>query len=176
MPNGQPQQMDRRRFTVTAIDHSADRLEALRANLHRLQLQARVLVDDATQPAPSWADGPYQAILLDAPCSATGVMRRHPDIKRLRCDQDIAALASVQTRMLDQLWTLLAPGGRLLYLTCSLLPEENEAQIEQFLARHEDAQEQPLPDQLGVARNHGRQLLPSEQGPDGFYFALLLKR
>ena len=163
-------------LALTAIDHSAERLEAVQANLHRLGLQARVQVGDATQPHTSWADAPYQAILLDAPCSATGVMRRHPDIKRLRRDADIAPLAQVQAKMLEALWDLLAPGGRLLYLTCSLLPDENQAQIASFLERHSDASEQPLPTTLGVACSHGRQLLPSDQGPDGFYFALLGKQ
>ncbi|MCF7996939.1 MAG: 16S rRNA (cytosine(967)-C(5))-methyltransferase RsmB [Chromatiaceae bacterium] len=163
-------------IALTAIDISDERMASVHVNLHRLGLQARMMVGDATQPAPAWADGPYQRILLDAPCSATGVMRRHPDIKRLRLDQDIAPLAQVQARMLEALWTLLAPGGRLLYLTCSLLPDENEAQIAAFLAQHNDASELPLPATLGIARTHGRQLLPSEAGPDGFYFALLLKR
>lgn len=163
-------------IALTAIDVSGERMQSVHTNLSRLGLQARMMVGDATQPAPAWADGPYQRILLDAPCSATGVMRRHPDIKRLRLDQDIAALAQVQARMLKALWTLLAPGGRLLYLTCSLLPDENEAQIAAFLAHHQDASELPLPVTLGIARTHGRQLLPTEAGPDGFYFALLLKR
>ncbi|WP_416274549.1 16S rRNA (cytosine(967)-C(5))-methyltransferase RsmB [Lamprobacter sp.] len=163
-------------IALTAIDISAERLEAVHLNLGRLGLQARVLVGDATQPEPAWADGPYHRILLDAPCSATGVMRRHPDIKRLRSDKDIAPLAEIQARMLETLWALLVPGGRLLYLTCSLLPDENEAQIAKFLKLHSDASELPLPATLGVARSHGRQLLPREAGPDGFYFALLLKR
>ncbi len=161
---------------LTAIDISADRLETAQATLGRLGLQARVLVGDATHPEPAWADASYQGILLDAPCSATGVMRRHPDIKRLRCDQDIAPLVRVQAKMMDSLWSLLEPGGRLLYLTCSLLPEENEFQITQFLTKHSDAHELPLPAALGIARIHGRQLLPTEAGPDGFYFALLLKQ
>ena len=161
---------------LTAIDISADRLETAQAALRRLGLQARVLVGDATQPEPTWADAAYQGILLDAPCSATGVMRRHPDIKRLRCDQDIAPLTRVQAKMLDSLWDLLDPGGRLLYLTCSVLPEENELQVTEFLARHSNARELPLPVTLGIARPHGRQLLPTEAGPDGFYFALLLKQ
>ncbi len=163
-------------IALTAMDVSADRLETAQASLRRLGLQARVLVGDATQPEPVWADACYQAILVDAPCSATGVMRRHPDIKRLRCDHDIAALTLIQAKMLDSLWSLLEPGGRLLYLTCSLLPDENELQISRFLARQGDARELSLPDRLGIARTHGRQLLPTEAGPDGFYFALLQKQ
>lgn len=161
---------------LTAIDHSADRLETAQASLRRLGLHARVLVGDATQPEPAWADASYQGILLDAPCSATGVMRRHPDIKRLRCDQDIAPLARVQAKMMDALWDLLEQGGRLLYLTCSVLPEENEMQVTKFIARHSNARELPLPATLGIERVYGRQLLPTEAGPDGFYFALLRKQ
>jgi 16S rRNA (cytosine967-C5)-methyltransferase len=163
-------------LALTALDADATRLDALRANLQRLGLRARVRVGDAAVPDPSWADGPYQRILLDAPCSATGVMRRHPDIKRLRRDRDIAALAATQTRLLQALWACLAPGGRLLYVTCSLLPDENEAQIGTFLAHHPDARELPLPEAVGRARSHGRQVLPSDDGPDGFYFALLQKQ
>ncbi|MFP4278740.1 MAG: 16S rRNA (cytosine(967)-C(5))-methyltransferase RsmB [Halochromatium sp.] len=164
------------RLALTALDASAERLEAVRAQLTRLGLRARVMVGDATRPDPAWADAPYQRILLDAPCSATGVIRRHPDIKRLRREADIGPLAATQARMLDALWPLLQPGGCLLYLTCSLLPEENEAQIAGFLARQRDAVESPLPATLGQARAHGRQLLPTDAGADGFYFARLLKQ
>ncbi|MFP4076815.1 MAG: 16S rRNA (cytosine(967)-C(5))-methyltransferase RsmB, partial [Halochromatium sp.] len=164
------------RLALTALDASAERLEAVRAQLTRLGLRARVMVGDATRPDPAWADAPYQRILLDAPCSATGVIRRHPDIKRLRREADIGPLAATQARMLDALWPLLQPGGCLLYLTCSLLPEENEAQIAGFLARQRDAVESALPTTLGQARAHGRQLLPTDAGTDGFYFARLLKQ
>lgn len=163
------------RLDLTALDSSAERVEALRANLGRLGLEARIRVADASVPNPSWADAPYQRILLDAPCSATGVIRRHPDIKCLRRDQDIAALTRTQAVLLDALWGSLAAGGQLLYVTCSLLPDENEAQIAAFLERQPDARERSLPQDLGKARRHGRQLLPSEAGPDGFYFALLSK-
>ena len=163
-------------LALTAIDASAERLDAVHAQLARLGLHARVMLGDATRPDPAWADAPYQRILLDAPCSATGVIRRHPDIKRLRREADIGPLAATQARMLDALWPLLQPGGCLLYLTCSLLPEENEAQIAGFLARQRDAVESPLPATLGQARAHGRQLLPTDAGPDGFYFARLLKQ
>ncbi|MBK1703119.1 16S rRNA (cytosine(967)-C(5))-methyltransferase RsmB [Halochromatium glycolicum] len=163
------------RLELTALDSSAKRLEALRANLRRLGLDARVRIGDAGIPDPSWADGSYQRILLDAPCSATGVIRRHPDIKCLRRDKDIAALVQTQAALLDALWQHLAPNGKLLYVTCSLLPDENEEQITAFLARQHDARERPLPAKVGRACRHGRQLLPTEEGPDGFYFALLQK-
>jgi 16S rRNA (cytosine967-C5)-methyltransferase len=160
---------------LTALDASTERLEALRTNLRRLGLTARVCVGDATVPDPSWAARPYQRILLDAPCSATGVIRRHPDIKWLRRDTDIVTLARTQAALLDALWTCLAPGGSLLYVTCSLLPDENEEQIAAFLARQQAAREQPLPIAVGRAQRHGRQILPATNGPDGFYFALLHK-
>jgi 16S rRNA (cytosine967-C5)-methyltransferase len=161
---------------LTAIDASAERINSLSANLKRLGLEARIMVADATQPEGGWADAPYQRILLDAPCSATGVIRRHPDIKLLRREQDLDALTRTQAAMLEALWPALEPNGRLLYVTCSILPEENEAQISAFLARHADATEIPLSATLGLARPHGRQLLPEHEGPDGFYFALLAKQ
>ena len=161
---------------LTAIDVNAERLETLDANLQRLGLRARLMTGDATQPDSMWADAPYQRILLDAPCSATGVMRRHPDIKALRREQDITALTRTQAAMLEALWPQLEPSGSLLYVTCSLLPEENEAQISAFLRRHNDAAEQPLSERLGIERRHGRQLLPTDEGADGFYFALLTKQ
>jgi 16S rRNA (cytosine967-C5)-methyltransferase len=104
------------------------------------------------------------------------VIRRHPDIKLLRREQDLDALTRTQAAMLEALWPALEPNGRLLYVTCSILPEENEAQISGFLARHGDATEIPLSATLGLARPHGRQLLPEHEGPDGFYFALLAKQ
>ncbi len=160
---------------LTAVDHDRARLDVLRANLDRLGLEAEVAVGDAAAPAGSWAERRYQRILLDAPCSATGVIRRHPDIKCLRRDTDVAQLAAVQRRMLAAVWPLLADGGRLLYATCSLLPEENEHQIAAFLAAHADARELPIDAAWGLQRSHGRQLLPADAGPDGFYYALLCK-
>jgi 16S rRNA (cytosine967-C5)-methyltransferase len=158
---------------LTAVDVRPDRLEPLRHNLQRLGLHARVHAGDAAAPDPQWAAAPFQRILLDAPCSATGVIRRHPDIKQLRRDGDIAALATTQAQILDALWKLLAPGGRLLYVTCSVLPDENEKQVAGFLARTPDARELALPHPVGTVRSHGRQLLPRTDGGDGFYFALL---
>jgi 16S rRNA (cytosine967-C5)-methyltransferase len=117
----------------------------------------------------------YHRILLDVPCSATGVIRRHPDIKWLRRDTDIPALTRLQGRMLDALWPLLTTGGTLLYATCSLLPEENEQQIRAFLSRRPDAREDPLDLPRGIPRTAGHQLLPREQGTDGFFYARLQK-
>jgi 16S rRNA (cytosine967-C5)-methyltransferase len=160
---------------LTAIDHDKARLDVLRATLDRLGLEAEVVAGDTAAPAGAWAERHYQRILLDAPCSATGVIRRHPDIKCLRRDADIPRLASIQQRMLDAVWPLLAPGGKLLYATCSILPDENEARIDRFLSEHADARELAIDADWGLARRHGRQLLPADGGADGFYYALLVK-
>jgi len=167
------------KLDLTALDIDPVRLEQVRANLRRLSLSVRVVQGDATAPDGVWAQTGaqtrYHRILLDAPCSATGVIRRHPDIKWLRRDSDIPTLCEVQARMLDALWPLLRPGGTLLYATCSLLPAENEEQIRAFLGRRHDAQARPLEGTWGLARPWGRQILPQAGGPDGFYYALLKK-
>ena len=113
--------------------------------------------------------------LIDAPCSATGIIRRQPDIKLHRRGADIAPIAANQKRLLDALWPLLAAGGRLVYATCSLLRAENEALIAIFLEEHADARALPLPESFGHAAGSGRQNLPDEGGMDGFYYALLEK-
>jgi len=160
---------------LTALDKDQQRLERLRDNLRRLGLSALVIQGDAAAPEGLWTLARYHRILLDAPCSATGVIRRHPDIKWLRRETDIVALTSLQARMLDALWPLLLPGGTLLYATCSLLPEENEEQVRAFLERRNDARSLPLERPWGIARSVGRQTLPREGGPDGFYYAVLTK-
>ena len=162
-------------LALTAMDSDPARVAALRANLARLGLTASVLTGDAASPAPDWPGRPYRRILLDVPCSATGVIRRHPDIKQLRRASDIPALVATQAAMLDALWPLLAPGGRLLYATCSLLPEENEQQVHAFLARCPDAREVPVTADIGRPRPPGRQLLPGDGGGDGFFYALIEK-
>jgi len=161
--------------SVTAIDADAKRLQALRRNLERLQLSARVQVGDALLANLDWPGVPYQRILLDAPCSATGVIRRHPDIKWLRRETDIAALRETQRAMLEALWPLLAPDGRMLYATCSVLPQENEDQIRAFLQHRTDAIERPIDATWGLARAPGRQILPESGAGDGFYYAVLEK-
>lgn len=160
---------------VTAIDADPNRLATLRRNLERLRLSATVQVADALQANLDWPGAPYQRILLDAPCSATGVIRRHPDIKWLRRDTDIAALCDTQRAMLDALWPLLAPGGRMLYATCSVLPQENEDQVRAFLQHRTDAVERPIDATWGLARDPGRQILPEPGAGDGFYYAVLEK-
>jgi 16S rRNA (cytosine967-C5)-methyltransferase len=163
---------------VTAVDVSAERLLPLQEGLTRLGLTARVLAADlaAKDAAPEpWADRAYDSILLDVPCSATGVIRRHPDIKWLRRPTDIAQLATTQGRLLDRIWPHLRPGGVLVYVTCSLLPEENHQQIQSFLQRTPDAREGVLEVNWGCACAVGRQVLPGDDGMDGFYFARLTR-
>ena len=160
---------------LTALDWDTERLERIRDNLNRLRLHARLVTGDASRPTTWWDGVPYDRILLDAPCSATGVIRRHPDIKLLRRETDIAALADRQQAMLATLWPLLRPGGRLLYATCSVLQSENEQVVAAFLTARPEAREQPIMADWGRAMAHGRQILPGEDGMDGFYYAALAK-
>jgi 16S rRNA (cytosine967-C5)-methyltransferase len=132
-----------------------------------------LVAGDATHPEAFAGERRFDAILVDAPCSATGIIRRQPDIKWHRRAEDVAALVALQARLLDALWPRLAPGGRLLYATCSLLPEENARQVEAFLARTPQARALPLDARFGRDSGPGRQRLPGEDGMDGFYYALL---
>jgi 16S rRNA (cytosine967-C5)-methyltransferase len=160
---------------VLALDLEAKRLLRVRDNLDRLGLDAQLIAAD-TRAVDSWWDGqPFQRILLDAPCSATGVIRRHPEIKLTRQPDDIAALAQLQGEMLDALWPTLAVGGILLYATCSSLPTENTEVIEAFLQRRPDAGELEIVGEFGIAQPHGRQLFAQQDGHDGFYYAKLIK-
>ncbi|MCP5157979.1 MAG: 16S rRNA (cytosine(967)-C(5))-methyltransferase RsmB [Gammaproteobacteria bacterium] len=161
---------------LLALDRDATRLQQVADNLRRLGLRAYLVAGDARRPADWWDGIPYDRILLDAPCSATGVIRRHPDIKLLRRDSDIAVLASQQQALLTRLWPLLRPGGRLLYATCSVLQQENEQVVANFLTAQPDADEQPIIASWGRSRSHGRQILPGERSMDGFYYAVLIKR
>ncbi len=160
---------------VVALDRDPRRLDRLGHTLGRLGLDAGVLCADAGEPASWWDGRPFERILLDAPCTATGVIRRHPDIKALRRPEQVPQLAARQARLLEALWPLLAPGGTLLYATCSVLREENEAQIARFAASREDLIESPLPGDWGRPCRFGRQILPGEDGMDGFFYALLKK-
>ncbi|WP_428610068.1 16S rRNA (cytosine(967)-C(5))-methyltransferase RsmB [Sedimenticola sp.] len=161
---------------LTAMDLDQRRLDRVRQNLARLGLTAEVVQGDAANPQGAWADRQYDRILLDVPCSATGVIRRHPDIKLLRRAQDIAALVATQGRILQAIWPLLKRGGRMVYATCSLLSDENDGQVSRFLAQTADARERVIEADWGHARPVGRQTLPGEETMDGFYYACLEKR
>jgi 16S rRNA (cytosine967-C5)-methyltransferase len=159
---------------LVAIDSELSRLVRVQENLARLDLDADILCADASQP-DSWHDGKsFDRILLDAPCSGTGVIRRHPDIKHLRRESDIAALAVRQRELMKALWPLLAPGGIFLYTTCSILPQENEQVVSDFLAEHTDAAVKKIDAAWGIETACGRQLLPADNN-DGFYFSRLIK-
>jgi 16S rRNA (cytosine967-C5)-methyltransferase len=160
---------------LTAMDTDPQRLARVAEGLARLGLSAHTCVGNATRPQGAWASGQYRRILLDVPCSATGVIRRHPDIKWLRRDSDIPQLAALQGRILDAVWPLLAPGGALVYCTCSLLPEENQDQIASFLARTLDAVPSPIAADWGLAIGPGRQTLPEPRGMDGLFYARVTK-
>lgn len=160
---------------LTALDVDAARMERVRSTFERLQVgvSARLVAADAIQ-LESWWDGvPFDVVLIDAPCSATGIVRRQPDVVLHRRESDLAALLVTQAQLLDVLWKTLAPGGVLLYATCSVLKEENEAQVAAFLARTPDARAESLDDSFGKASGPGRQRLPGEQGGDGFFYARL---
>jgi len=165
---------------LTAIDKDPSRLQSVEQNLARLQLAATVMAGDASNTKDWWDGEPFERILLDAPCSASGVIRRHPDIKLLRRETDIAKLAVLQRAMLDALWAVLRPSGRLLYVTCSVLAEENDALVGGFLAAHDDAREDRALHNNNIRdlmreKTCGFQVLPGTQGLDGFYFACLEK-
>jgi 16S rRNA (cytosine967-C5)-methyltransferase len=159
---------------LTAVDKDAARLERVRANLARLGLEARVLGGDASEPAAWWDGIAFDRILLDAPCSASGIARRHPDIKWLRRATDIAQYTQRQSRMLEALWQTLSSGGKLLYATCSVFQEENREQMERFLERHRDARRLALPAVDHDIHARAGQLLPDARH-DGFFYALLQK-
>ncbi|MGB5446809.1 MAG: 16S rRNA (cytosine(967)-C(5))-methyltransferase RsmB [Psychromonas sp.] len=159
---------------MVAVDADAKRLLRVQDNLDRLQLNATVIHGDASQPDSWWHGELFDRILCDAPCSATGVIRRHPDIRWLRRDSDIAGLVALQQSILHALWDKLKPGGILLYATCSILPDENALQVERFLESTKDAALIPLSLQDNTP-GKGRQILPNEDGMDGFYYAKLQK-
>ena len=165
---------------LLALDSDADRLLRVDDTLARLGLVARTVAADAGRPADWWDGRPFDAILLDAPCSASGIVRRHPDVRWLRRPTDIPALAATQARLLDALWPLLAPGGRLLYCTCSVFKAEGQASIDAFLQRQGDAQPAEFPASPGhvLPRPDNRDQGDAAEGgasPDGFFYALLAK-
>ncbi|MDG6347600.1 16S rRNA (cytosine(967)-C(5))-methyltransferase RsmB [Luteimonas sp. 8-5] len=168
-----------RSLRLLALDVDRKRLERVRATFARLALDGgdnvQLRVADAADTSGWWDGTPFDAILLDAPCSATGVVRRQPDILLHRRASDIDELAAGQARLLDALWPALAPGGTLLYATCSILRRENDAQVAAFLARTPDARLQPLDARFGEDTGHGSQRLPGQDGMDGFFYARIGK-
>jgi len=161
---------------LVAVDIDENRMQRVGENLQRLKLQAKLLVGDAANPSGWWDGKPFDRILLDAPCSALGVIRRHPDIKLLRRAEDIGQLQALQKSILQAVWPLLTPGGLLLYATCSVLKQENEQQVRAFLAEHSDAVELPINTDWGVAGVCGRQIITGESAMDGFYYARISKQ
>lgn len=162
--------LERHALRLTALDQDARRLARIAENLQRLGLQSAdvsLRCGDATQPAEWWDGVPYDAILADVPCTASGIVRRHPDIRWLRRAEDVVRTAALQARILDALWPLLVPGGHLLYVTCSIFPQEGESRIQAFMERHDDARRLPAPGQILPGGPH--------EG-DGFFYALIAKR
>ena len=175
-PGGKSAHMlERARLDLVALDSDAARLPRLRENLARLELEAEVRHGDAARPEAWWDGRAFDRILVDAPGSATGIIRRQPDIKLHRRASDIMPLASAQARLLGALWPMLAPGGTLLYVTCSVLRAENEAVLAGFRCVHRDARVRMLPEAIGVVAGDGRQNLPGTRGMDGFFYAQVEK-
>lgn len=159
---------------LQVIELDAQRAERIHENLNRLKLTQAIELHIAD--ARHWqSDALADVIILDAPCTATGVIRRHPDIRLLRKAEDVAQTVELQRQILDNLWQQLKVGGQLLYITCSILKAENEQQMIDFFARHADAVEIPIQQNWGIAQQHGRQLLPTQEGGDGFYYCLIEK-
>jgi 16S rRNA (cytosine967-C5)-methyltransferase len=168
--------LERADLALTALDSEPARLRRIGQNLERLGLHADLAVGDAGTPSAWWDGAPYDRILVDAPCSATGVLRRRPDVRLHRRGSDIAPLAAQQQRILDALWPLLKPGGRLVYVTCSLLRAENEAVVQALLARTGDARSVPFTLPVGQRAAVGWQILPGDGDLDGMYYAVLEKQ
>ncbi|SEG84422.1 16S rRNA (cytosine(967)-C(5))-methyltransferase RsmB [Marinobacterium lutimaris] len=162
---------------VVAVEMEPVRVERTRDNLERLKLSHECVLHLGDASAGDWWDGkPFDRILVDAPCSGTGVIRRNPDIKLLRRNEEILALANLQLSILSNLWRMLKPGGRLVYATCSVFPQENERIMQRFVKLHADAQAEPVPLACGIERPFGRQLFPVDGGHDGFFYAILTKQ
>lgn len=161
---------------LTAIDIDTERLEKIKENFQRLNLTAKLLAGNAATPQTWWDGNKFDRILLDVPCSALGVIRRHPDIKLLRKPQDIEKLQVLQQQILEAVWPLLKPSGVIVYATCSVLKAENELQMQTFFDQHSDVDELPIHDTWGFKRPIGRQILSGTDNMDGFYYARIYKK
>ena len=160
---------------VVAIEKEPHRFKKLKNTLDRLGLSATLIQNDVRAVDDWWDKQLFDRILIDAPCSASGVIRRHPDIKYLRTVEDIQNITVLQAEILDALWPLLSKGGKLLYITCSVFKAENDEQIAAFTNKHNDAKSIPIQASWGMATEHGRQILPGDNAMDGFYYAQLQK-
>lgn len=162
---------------LIAVEFDEQRMKRVSENLQRLKLEARaeLIVADARETGHWWDGEKFARILIDAPCSASGVIRRHPDIKTLRRESDIEPLVKLQSEILQSAWQMLEPDGELLYVTCSVFKDENQNQVQGFLSEHDDAAEIKIDADWGQSCEYGRQLFPGEQDADGFYYCLLKK-
>lgn len=167
--------LERASVALTALEFDAKRTQRISQNLERLGLDANIVVGDAGEPAGWWDGKPYDRILIDAPCSAAGVLRRRPDVRLHRRESDLAPLAAQQRRILAALWPLLAPGGRLVYITCSMLRAENDAVVGEWLKDRPDARAVEFTLPVGQAASVGWQVLPGDGDLDGMYYAVLEK-
>jgi len=163
--------LERARVSLLALDNDPTRIERIGHNLARLGLAAETRLADAGDVHGWWDGRGFDRVLVDAPCTASGVVRRHPDVKWLRRESDLQSLGAQASRLLDALWRVLKPDGKLLFATCSVFPEENRARIDDFVGRHADARIAPLPGHDGL----DEQLLPDDSH-DGFYYALIERR
>ena len=162
-------------LTLVAVESDPERMQRVRENFERTQVQAEIVVGDATNPIDWWDQKPFDRIVVDAPCSATGIIRRHPDIKLRRREGDPQRFATTQLALLEALWPLLGEDGELIDCTCSVLRKENDNVVERFTSNNKSAKVLPIDVQWGTATTHGRQITPGEAGMDGFYYARLGK-